>query len=42
MWALRDKTNEQTKKRPKRKYREQIGDCQRGGGWGMSEIGEGT
>jgi len=32
MWNLRDKTNEQTKKKHTLKYRERTGGCQRGGG----------
>ena len=46
MWNLRNKTNEERKKRQTKKqtlkYREQTGGGQRGDGWGMGGIGEGV
>ena len=43
---LRNKTNGQIKKgtnqKQTRDFREQTGGCQRGGGWGMGETGDGN
>ena len=43
MCNLKNKTNEQTtKQKQSHRYREQTGGCQRGGGGGLREIGEGN
>ena len=47
MWNLRNKTNErrekkrETNKKQTLNYREHTDGYQRGGGWGMGEIGDG-
>ena len=42
MWTLKNKTNEQTTKENQiHRYKQQTGGCQKEGGKGMSEIGEG-
>ena len=41
MWNLKNQTNEQTEQKQSHWYREQIGGCQRGGGMGSGEIGQG-
>ena len=34
MWNLKNKTNEKIKQKQIHRYREQMGGCQRGEGWG--------
>ena len=38
---LKKQMNKHNKTEQSHRYREEIGGCQRGGGWGITEIGEG-